>query len=47
MIEIDYLGNVLKVKPAEKIYDIKNSLKKKIKLHSNYTKGTFLMSLGN
>ena len=47
MVELDYLGNKLKMNIAEKIYDIKNSLKNKIKIRNSAFKGTFIMNLGS
>ena len=46
MVELEYPGNKLQLNPAEKIYDIKNSLKSQIKIRNSAHKGTFIMNLG-
>lgn len=47
MCELEYSGNSCKISEAEKIYDIKNSLKSKIKIRNTNSKGNFIMNLEN
>ena len=46
MIEIEYAGTELSISAAEKIYDVKNTLKNKINIHCDFRKGMYIMELG-
>lgn len=45
-LEVQFLPTEIKLSPLQKIYDIKNSLRKSLRL-TNYSRDIFLMNLGS